>query len=160
MTNNRTYKKQWPLRNLVHMHSFITRFHPEGLNLKSISEKTGLSQSMISHYFVKDDMPLKKCEEIARTYGYRLTLFFPYSEFLPQHPETMREYPNAGNLQGLVTYLSQRNITLNHLRLRIHKSPTMMKKALETGNIKLSMLYLVARELKIHIEWEFEKINN
>lgn len=151
---------KWPRQNLKELIAFIEEQHGCEPTLENISERAGLSAANISAYFVRDDMKLSRAEEIVRKYGYELKLFFPLKEY-PFGWEThisRKEFPNAGNLTGLVKYIYDSNITINHMRKRIGRSYAMITKAFTTGDIFLSNLYLMTNNLNIDVLWIFEKI--
>lgn len=154
------YKKKWPEINLQPLCNFISEQHPDGMKIQNITRMTGWNKATVSYYFIKDDMNLSKCEEIARCYGHKLTLYYPYDEYLPLHPETIKDNPNAGNLKGLITYLSKKNISIFNMCNRMGKARSVLANALNTGDIKISTLKMIERTLNITIYWEFEPIKN
>lgn len=151
------YNKKWPKKNLGELIAFIEGEFPEGIKLETISEKTGLAKQYISFMFKNDKMSLKMAERITSSLGHELKLYFPELHDMPKHPEVMREYPNAGNLSGLVNYLSQRNISIHHMSGRIGKSDSVIKLAFEKGDIQLNTLYEITENLNIEFIWEFIK---
>ena len=155
-------KKFWPRIILNELISFIEEQHGTLPSLEDISDKTGLSVGNISAIFIRDDMKLRRAEEIVRAYGYELKLFFPLREY-PQDWGThisRREFPNSGNLTGLVKYLYDSNITVNYMCKRIGCSYTMLDNAFTTGNISLSYLYKITENLNINVLWIYEKKNS
>lgn len=160
MPKKESYTKKWPRQNLFEIASFLESQHPGGCSLKELSKKMDMTAQAVSQTFIRDDMTLSKAESIAAAYGYRLKLFFPIKD---SHGITsaaaMREFPNAGNLAGLARYLRDSNITVNYMSQRIGRSNGVLTRALTTGDIYISTLYEVTRNLKIQVMWKFEKDN-
>ena len=155
-------KKSWPRIVLNELITFIEQQHGYLPSLKEISEKTGLSVNNVSAMFIKDDMKLSRAEEIIRAYGYELKLFFPLKEYPHDWGKhsTRREFDNSGNLTGLVQYLKDSNITINHLRMRIGCHHSVIDQAFNSGNISLSYLYKIVENLNINVLWIYEKMNS
>ena len=152
------HKKAWPRKFLNEIISFIEEQHGYEPSLDDISKKTGLSVANISALFMRDDMKLSRAEDIARKYGCELRLFFPLKEYPIEWEShvSRREFPNAKNLSGLVKYLYDSNITINHMSKRIGRSNMMIMKAFSTGDIFLSNLYQIIDNLNIDVIWIFE----
>lgn len=160
MASNR--KKIWPRIILNELVSFIEEQHGGIPSLEEISKITGLSARNISAMFLRDDMKLRRAEEIVQAYGYELKLFFPLKEY-PYDWGTYvsrRQFTNSGNLTGLVKYLHDSNITLNHMSKRIDCSHTVLENAFDTGNILLSNLSKISENLNIKVLWIYEKQNS
>ena len=153
------YKKAWPRKILNELITFIEEQHDYEPSLEDISQKTGLSVSNISAQFMKDDMKLSRAEEIARSYGYELKLFFPLKEYPFEWANhiSRREFPDAGNLSGLVKYLYDSNISITYMSKRINKHVTLLMNAFKKGDIFLSSLHQVTTNLNINVIWIFEK---
>ena len=154
------YKKGWPRHNLARLTEFLDSQHPDGYTLRDLEQRMGMKQQNISQSFRRDDMKLSKAERIARTYGYRLLLFFP--EWERPYPDSLppkKEYPNAGNLSGLVKYMRDRNITISHMAQRIGHAPNVLSNAFTKGDILLSTLREITDNLKIEVIWSFEPLN-
>ena len=155
-------KKFWPRVILNELISFIEEQHEFVPSLEKISQKTGLTESCISAMFMRDDMKLSKAEYIVRCYGYELKLFFPIRDY-PYEWEahvSRREFPNSGNLSGLVKYLYDSNISLNYMSKRVGRSYLTLVKAFSTGNISLAYLYEITQNLNINVLWIYEKKNS
>lgn len=154
------YNKKWPKKNLGELVSLIENEYPEGINLAMLSERVGIAKQYLSYMFKNDKMSLAIAERITNRLGYELKLYFPELRDTPKHPEVMKEYPNAGNLSGLVNLLSQKNISIHYMSSRINKSDSVLKRAFETGDIQLTTLYTIADNLNIDFIWDFVKIEN
>jgi hypothetical protein len=155
----KSYNKHWPKKNLGEIVNFIEKQFPQGLYISVIAKKLDKTPQYISGLFNKDDMKLSKAEEIADIFGYRLRLYFPVKEYPwgMQAPEPKRPFPNAGNLTGLVRYLSDSNITVNNMSKRIGKSNSVLTDAFNKGDILISTLYLIINNLDIEVIWIFEE---
>lgn len=73
-----------------------------------------MSANSLSSMFMKDNARLSKVENIARKYGYELHLKYEYS--ISNNIEeslVLYDYPNSGNLYGIVEYCNKMNRTLN-----------------------------------------------
>jgi len=160
MARKNVYAKHWPAKNLADLINFLERTHPEGLVLKDIAQETGISHQHLCQMLMRDDMRLSRVEEIAETLGYTLRLFFPQKVFpygRPAHlSQRNREFPNAGNLAGLVRYINDSGMTVFHMSQRIGRANNVIKNAFETGNIAVSTLLDITDNLGITIEWSFE----
>ena len=152
------YNKHWPRQNLAELLRFLDRMHPEGLSLKTVSEKIRHTQQYVSQTFMKDDMKLSKAEMIARCYGYSLRLMYPKKDpLLIDRSQHYRTFPNSGNLHGLVEYLNDSNISINHMSQRIGKANSVITEAFNKGDIMLSTLYEIIRNLGIEVYWYFDE---
>lgn len=156
------HKKSWPAKNLKEIIDFLEHEHGGEPSLEEISKQTGLSTANLSAMFVKDDMKLSRAEEIVRSYGYELSLFFPLKEypFCWESHVIRREFPNAGNLSGLVKYMYDLNMTINSMSKRINRSNCVLSKAFATGDIFLSCLYDIIKNFNIDIIWKYTKIDS
>lgn len=157
--------KHWPRKNLGELLNFLERQHPEGLAIINIANKLGITQQSVSGMFMKDDIKLSRAEEIADAYGYELKLYFPKRESIfgitpPMSLLKEKEYPNIGNLAGLYKYLLDSNITLNHISQRIGMSFGVVQRAFSKGDIFISTLYEILKELNIDVYWSFEEKDN
>lgn len=161
----KSYKKKWPKQNLGELIAFLDRQHPEGINLSDVSDVTGMSVKALSYIFIHDDMKLSMAEKFYRCYGYELQLLFPMKDYsmygivgAPTIIQKRREYPNAGNLQGLVTYMNDSNMSPNALMTKMGKNVSILLRALKKGDIFISTLYEILDELNIDILWNTKKI--
>ncbi len=155
------YKNTWPRKNLGELLNFLDRIYPEGYTLDTLAEKFGVTRESFSQMFRGDDAKLSKAEAIARAYGYRLTLYFPQKTRLlgELHTSAPRHtYPDAGNLAGLVKYIQDSNISIHHMGLRIGRRYGPINAAFSKGDIKISMLYEILKNLNINVIWNFEKL--
>ncbi|MBQ8482887.1 MAG: hypothetical protein IJ504_01120 [Bacteroidales bacterium] len=153
-------KKAWPRKNLKELIAFIEEQHGYEPSLEELSQKTGLSVANISAIFIRDDMKLSRAEAIARKYGHELKLFFPLKEYPIEWEShiSRREFPNAGNLSGLIKYMYDSNISINHMSRRINRSHMMINKAFSKGDIFISSLNQIIDNLNIDVIWMFEKM--
>lgn len=156
--------KHWPRKNLGELLTFLEGQHPDGMAINDIAQKLGVTQQSVSGMFMKDDIKLSRAESIAEAYGYQLKLFFPKRENilgLTPPPSLLKEkdFPNIGNLAGLYRYLLDSNITLNSISTRIGMSFGVIQRAFSKGDIFISTLYEIAKELKIEVYWTFENKN-
>lgn len=159
------YKKKWPAKNLGELIHFLETQHSEGLSIKSISKKTGMTQQNISYLFNKDDMKLSKAESVVQAYGCTLKLFFPQRIWKFQitgltRNKPRREFPNAKNLSGLVKYMNDSNKTINSMCKDMGINNSVLTSAFNNGDIYISTLYDVAEHLGIEFVWSFEPNKN
>lgn len=158
----RANKKKWPRKILGELINFLEEMTPEGISLLAISGRTGASPSSISNAFVRDDMKLSKAEEIASRYGYALKLFFPVRRhedgYVPAKPK--KEYPDAGNLTGLIKYIQDSEYSITFVAERNDISPNVLNRAFKSGDISLNTLYRVLDSLNLCVIWRFEKTND
>ena len=153
------YKKCWPRKNLGEVVLFLESIHPEGLSINVIGKEIGMTPGAVSNMFMKDNMRLSKAEEIARKYGYTLTLLFPtktYPEGI-EAPKHGRTFERAGNLAGLAMYIYDSRKTVNSVANEMGIWPTMLVNAMKTGDIFLDKLYKVTDHLRIGVQWIYEK---
>lgn len=153
------YTKSWPRKNLGELLNFLEQMHPEGISLKALSAKLGMTPGAISNIFMRDDMKLSKAESIVRAYGYELKLFFPTRTFPegitpPQHGKT---FDTAGNLQGLARYIYDGNRTINYVAHSMGMYATMLSNSIKKGDIFLSKLYNVTDSMGICFYWKYIK---
>ena len=160
--NGYAYTKTWPRKNLGELLNFLERMHPEGLSLKALSEKIGITPGAVSNLFIHDDMKLSRAEEIARRYGYELHLYFPVRTFngIVRPPEHGMTFEGAGNLRGLMMYIYDSNWSVNYVARNMGIWPAMLFRAMKTGDILISNLYKVADSMDIVFHWEWEPIRN
>ena len=152
------YNKSWPRKNLGELVNFLDRQYPQGYSLDDLSAKFGKSRQYISQTFQRDDMKLSKAEWIAEQYGYHLKLYFPVRERIGlDYSVHKREYPNAGNLAGLEKYIYDSNISINYMSQRIGRANNVLTNAFIRGDIFISTLYEVIKNLNIEVVWSFEK---
>lgn len=156
------YTKRWPRQNLGEFLNFLDRIYPEGYSLQDLSEVTGMTQQNLSQMFTRDDAKLSKIEDLADKYGYTLRLYYPQKTRLLEgmHNRKERIYANAGNLSGLQKYIQDSNITINHMSDRVGRTFCVISNAFKKGDIKLSALYEILKNLNINVIWNFEKKNS
>lgn len=155
-------KKSWKRIVLKDLIAFIESQHGGGeTSLMDISEATGISTRNISAMFNKDDMRLSRAEAIAGQYGYRLKLYFPLKEYphISGHHAIRNKYPNAGNLQGLIQYMDDSNISINYLSMKTGLNRRLIDRAFHSGDIFLSTLHKIMVNLKAEALWIFEPMN-
>ncbi|MBR1434029.1 MAG: hypothetical protein IJ584_02830 [Bacteroidales bacterium] len=158
----KTYKKNWPMKNLGELLNFLDRMHPDGLSLNALSRKMGITPGAVSNLFMRDDMKLSKAESIVRSYGYELKLFFPvrtYAEGITP-PNYAKDFDSAGNLKGLAKYIYDSNWSINYVATLMHMYPKMLSSAIKKGDILLSKLNMVTDALGICYFWRYVKIEN
>lgn len=156
------YKKSWPRKNLGELVNFLEKMHPEGLALKALSDKIGITQQGLSSLFSRDDTKLSRAEKIAKCYGYTLKLYFPIRTFPIEGitvPPPKKIYRNAGNLSGLVRYINDSNYNIGYVANLIKAYPSLLNHAFESGDIQISKLYQILDALNICAIWKFEKDN-
>jgi len=129
----------------------------------AVSERLGITAQAVSAVFKKDDASLAWVEKVAAAYGFQLRLVFPEVTFsgavLQSRVETM-EFPNAGNLAGLLECVRQKNLTIHALSCMMHISPHTVMRAFETGDMKISLLKRMARSLHIDIRWDWTQLES
>lgn len=154
------YTKHWPRKNLGEFLNFLDRLYPGGYSLQDLSDATGMTVPNLSQMFIRDDAKLSKMEELAGKFGYSLTLYYPQkTRFLAEmHSVPEKHYPNAGNLAGLAKYIQDSNISINHMSIRVGRAFCLISNAFKKGDIKLSALYEILKNLNINVIWTFEKI--
>lgn len=163
MQTRRANTKHWPRKNLGELLNFIEKQHPEGLAIINIAERLDMTQQSVSSMFMKDDIKLSKAENIAEAYGYELKLYFPQREnklglmLPPSGLLRQKDFPNIGNLAGLYKYIIDSNMTLNSISQRIGMSFGVMQRAFSKGDIFISTLYEILKELNINVIWAFEE---
>lgn len=147
----------WPSHTLQELVSFLDNQHPgeKGL-VRTVSERIGVTPQSISAVFRKDDASLAWVENVAASYGYELRLSFPEMEqkgtVIPSRVVSM-DYPDAGQLAGLVECVRRSNMTINALSRRMKVSHHTVDRAFETGDIKISVLKRMACVLGIKVQW-------
>jgi len=152
------YTKRWPRQNLGEFLNFLDRIYPNGYGLQELSDVTGMTKQNLSQMFVRDDAKLSRMEEFADKFGYVLTLYYPQRTSLLNglHEGNRREFPHAGNLAGLVKYMQDSNITIYHMSVRLGRSSPLITNAFKKGDIKLSALYEILKNLNINVIWNYE----
>ena len=160
MARKLAYRKHWPRKTLGELLNFLEDLHPEGLTLKGLSDELGMNVGAISNIFNRDDLKLSKAEEIVRTYGYELRLFFPVKTYPVgiERPQYSRTFENAGNLTGLARFIYDSNWTIHSVSKSIGVYTTTLTNAFESGDIQLSRLYQITDLLGICFFWKYEKI--
>ena len=155
------YKNQWPRRNLSEIIRFLESVNPQKMTLKIISEKIGTTEQNLSNIFIKDDMKLSRAMKIAEVYGYELTLLFPkWKDYGIPPLHKKNEYPNAGQLKGLIEYTYNANCTIHKIAKMTGIDDNCIRQAFQTGDIRLSFLYRIMAELNIDAKWNFTKKEN
>lgn len=161
-TNSQIRKKSWPRKNLGELINFLETQHPEGLSLKTMSDRWKVSKANISNVFRRDDMKLSRVEEIAKLYGYELNLYFPVRHldegYVPVPPRG--KYDNAGKLQGLVKYIQDSEYTISFIAEKMGVAPSTLSYDFRKGDMMLSLLNKMLDTLGICAIWNFEKKNN
>lgn len=162
MKTRPTYKKKWPSKNLGELVNFLYDRHPEGIRIKELAERLDTTPQNISWMFTRDDMKLSKAEAIAGAYGYALHLYFPLKEVLGMTASSAqrRSFPNAGNLSGMVQYIYDSNYSINFVSIQMGKSPELLTRAFNSGDMQISTMYRVIDTLGIYVIWEFQKIED
>lgn len=160
MSSNPIHVKKWPRKNLGELIDFLEKVNPEGISLHTLAEKFSVTRASISNMFNKDEMKLSKAEEIARLYGHSLTLFFPQrvhkDGFVPPPPK--REFPNAGNLTGLVKYIQDSDYSIAWVAEVNGFSPNVLTRAFENGDISIRTLKRINDNLGLCVIWKFEPL--
>ena len=161
MSRKHAYRKRWPAKNLGELLNFLEDLHPDGLSLKELSEELGITVQAISNIFIRDDLKLSKAEDIVRSYGYELRLFFPVKTYPVgiEPPQNERSFENAGNIAGLAKYIYDSNWTINSVSRSMDIYPTVLTNAFTKGDILLSSLYKITDSLGICFFWKFIKTN-
>ena len=154
------YKKQWPAHVLGQLVLFLKERYPDGISEAKLAKRLGCTQQNICAAFMKDDMKLSKAEEIVRSFGYELQLFFTKKTFICdgiKAPVHKKSYPNCKNLYGLAEYMLDSNWSIHYLAQRTDCSYEALKDAFASGDIKLSILTKVVESLNIFCLWEYTK---
>ena len=153
------YRKQWPAKNLGPLINFLEQRYPEGLSLMRLSQDLGVTVGALSNMFNRDNIKLSKAEEIARCYGYKLTLFFPVRTFYgDDKPKPfIREFENTGNLYGMYKYIRDSGYSIEFIAEKMDVSHGVIKHALEKGDIQITMLNRFLNTCGICCIWKFEK---
>lgn len=153
-------RKRWPRTTLGPLVDFLERMHPEGINEDAAGSLIGMSAKSFSSMFMKDNTRLSRVENIARSYGMELCLIYipekPYSE----GNNKLYDFPNAGNLQGIVEYCNKTNRTLNAIASEVGCKRDTIKHALETGDIMLDILERITFGIGLRIKWSFIETGN
>lgn len=156
-----TRQKKWPAKNLGAIISFLDQLYPSGIPIEDVAKRMNITAQAISNMFRRDDMKLSKAEEIYESFGYRLKLFYPernYSDgYVPLPPRF--EYPQAGNLSGLVKYIQDSEYSVTFVAEQTGVTTVSIRKAFQTGDIIISRLYHIVETLGISVFWEYEKID-
>ena len=145
--------------NLSEILAFLHSLHPEGLAPGVIAQETGLSSHSLSAAFIKDNMHLSRAEYIAKCYGYKLFLVFPKRKLVNgmAPPPRKREFPNAGNLSGLVDYILDSNYSVAYVAGRVGCGRGLLERAFASGDIMISSLKQITEGLGIEVQWVWEK---
>lgn len=148
--------KSWPGVILKEVISFLEMALPSGVTVKALSAAMQVPESRVSGMFKSDDLRLSMVENLAGNLGYELHLKFPV--FSGMEPIEKKEYPCTGNLAGLSRYISDSNRSLSFVAKEACCSYDMLKRALSTGDIKISSLRKVEEALGINCVWEWVRI--
>lgn len=155
----RVKKKRWPRKTLGELLNFMEQFYPEGISLAKLSGDLKVSPQAVSNMFRRDDMRLSKACEIVSSYGYELHLYFPIkrleSGYTPVPPS--RQFPNAGNLSGLVKYIQDSEYPISFVAEQANIAASTVARAFDYGDIQLSTLYRIVDALSIYVNWQFIK---
>lgn len=147
-------KNHWPAQHLREVISFISLQHPEGICLSAVSEKIGVSPQAISSLLLRDDTMLSTVEKIAQAYGYTCRLHFPKCQD-PLCNAFCQDTSKAGNLADLFQYAFDRNYSLLSLSKLIGCNRSVLDRAIQTGDIKLSVMNTIVNVLTISVTWEW-----
>ena len=154
--------KKWPANNLGELITFLDRFYPDGIPLCGVADRLNTTEQAVSNMFRRDDMKLSKAEEIASAYGYTLRLFFKERTYIdgyvPRKPRW--EYPDAGNLAGLVKYIQDSEYSIAFVAEKSRMSPLSIRKAFLRGDMMISRIIGIVDNLGIFVSWQFEKNHN
>ena len=144
----------WPANTLGELVSFLSTQHPGGLSATAISEVCNVTPQTISQRFLRDDTDLSVVEEMVRAYGFELELTFSKkAKGLTVLPR--KQYPNAGNLQGLVGILSREQVGICAVSERIGVDYSAVARAFKRGKIKISLLKEIIAAYGIEMEWKW-----
>jgi hypothetical protein len=144
-------------KNLIDVVTFLRSQHPEKRGIVSAaSKRLGVTPQDVSAILKRDDAGLAWAERLARAYGYRLCLIYPDFSFrgvaLDNHVKRA-EYPDAGNLSGLVQYAKCNNLSINSLSHRAGVNYRIIQRAFRKGDIMISYLKHIEKSLGIQIKW-------
>lgn len=145
----------WPARTLKEVISFLSRQHPGGMRVVSVSEKVGITPQAISSTLKKDDASLSWVEGIASKYGFCLRLEYTIPECLSSHGglQAFEVHPNAGSLMGLAIYAVSRGWSINAFARYVGINYRVIERAFKTGDIKITTLKEILEKLNIQVEW-------
>ena len=153
------YNKRWPRKNLGDLVSFLEEINPQGINVTSLANRLGGSAGNISNMFCRDDMKLSKAEQIARAYGYKLLLYFPKrdpDDTFGVAPFKLN-YPNAGNLTGLVEYIRDSGYSITFFSEQSGIGRNILQRAFTNGDISLATLNHILDTMGLCVIWKFIK---
>lgn len=147
----------WSAHTLHELVSFLGTQHQGGERMVcAISEKLGVTPQSVSAIFMKDDASLAWVDKVAAAYGYKLRLSFPEiaqkGSVMSSRVASM-DYPNSGELAGMVECVKKSNMTINALANKINVNYHTVDRAFKTGNIKISILKRMAHALGIDVQW-------
>lgn len=160
MKPGRCFSKKWPCQTLRPVSQFLNRMHPEGIHVRTVANKLGMSPQSFSAYFQNDNMHLSKAEAIAAAYGCRLVLEYRYEG----------EYPDAGgkaeihvpeevgNLAGIEEYRQRMGLSIKGLADRCGCNRATITNALRRGDIMLDMLAEITNGLNLNVDWHWTPI--
>lgn len=159
------HRKNWEGRNLRELIGFLDALYPEGVSLSTLSAATGTTRQNVSQLFRSDDMRLSEAQRIVGAFGFRIVLYFPIWEQVTgiapkqKNKERKNPYPNAGQLTGLCEYMLDMNRNISYLAREAGYSYGMIRRAFDTGDIKISSLRRLAEALHMPgFIWRFEPL--
>lgn len=156
----RVKKKKWPAENLSELVTFLDEMNPNGIAVRDMSRRTGLTQQYISWMMMRDDCKLSTAIRIALDYGYRLEIVAPEGKkpWEPVKNFKHKDFPNAGPLSGVADFLNTEQINLSEAARRAKISRTGFELALKRGDAMVGTIKRIAAGLGIYLEWKFIKI--
>lgn len=114
----------------------------------------GVSPQAVSSFLLRDDTMLSTVEKIAQAYGYTCRLHFPKC-LNPLYNGYRQDTSKAGNLADLFLFAFDRNYSLASLSSRIGCNRSVLDRAIQTGDIKLSVMKAIVTALGISVTWEW-----
>ncbi len=152
----------WPAHTLSEVVDFLHSQTPGAQRVVcAASERLGVSPQSVSAVFRRDDANLSWVERLSAAFGYRLRLGYPAFEYrgVSISDRIVRgDYPDAGNLSGLVGFAKSRNLTINALSLKVGVNHRTINRAFTKGDIKISTLKDICRQLGFEVTWSWEPI--
>ena len=153
-------RKRWPRATLGPFVDFLESMHPEGINEDAVGSLIGMSAQSISSMFMKDNARLSRVENIVRCYGMELRLIYiPEKPYLEGN-NNLYNFPNAGNLYGIVEHCNRTNRTLNAIASEVGCKRDTIKHALDKGDIMLDILERITFAVGLRVKWTFLKIDS
>ncbi len=156
----KTRSVKWPRKHLGPLISFIEEQQgTDRLDMQELATRLNVGYRNVSHMLMKDDIQLKKAEEIVRLYGKELHLYYPMKEYPPDYPRPKPHYntEGMGNLTGLIQYINDTNKTIFTICRDIPSmNEGVMYRAIKNKNIFLSELQKILDHLGIDVIWRFQ----